>query len=285
MPFAEWIEGSRYRVWFSARDARGRSQVGWAIVDIDDPGEVLELADAPSLGPGRLGCFDDSGAMLSWIARDPATDERLWYYIGWNLGVTVPFRNAIGLARESAGEVERVFEGPVVDRSRDEPHFTASCCVLPGDRVWRMYYLACTGWDLVEGRPRHRYHLRYAESGDGVEWQRDGRVAIDFEDEREYAISRPSVLASEGGYAMWFSARGTAYRIYRADSADGIEWRRRPGTSLGPGTASWEDEMVCYPHVVIHDDRRLLFYNGNGYGATGFGVAEQPLSAPPGNAS
>jgi hypothetical protein len=31
--------------------------------------------------------------------------------------------------------------------------------------------------------------------------------------------------------------------------------------------------MVCYPFVFDHGGRRYMFYNGNGYGKSGFGVA------------
>jgi hypothetical protein len=31
--------------------------------------------------------------------------------------------------------------------------------------------------------------------------------------------------------------------------------------------------MICYPAVVDVNGRRLMFYNGNRHGATGFGVA------------
>jgi hypothetical protein len=257
----------------------GRSQVAWVVVDVERPHEVLDLSDHPLLGPGELGAFDDSGAMLSWIVDRPGQPS-LWYYIGWNLGVTVPFRNSIGLAEADDNGVRRVYPGPIVDRTRNEPHFTASCCVLPGTESWRMYYLACVGWDIEDGRPRHRYHIRYAESDDGVDWVRNGAVAIDFASADEYAISRPTVLAGRDGFSMWFSARGDRYRILHAGSADGVAWTRSGAQGLTAGCAAWEDQMVCYPHVVRHGDRELMFYNGNGYGASGFGVAERPAGGP-----
>lgn len=273
VPFAERLSGTVYKVYFSGRDEHGRSQVGAVVVDVDRPGEVLDLSREPLLGPGELGAFDDSGAMLSWIL--PVDSRRLWYYIGWNLGVTVPFRNSIGLAIEHADGVERMFRGPIVDRSAREPHFTASCCVSGVPGAFHMIYLACTGWSEVGGRPRHHYHLRIAESDDGIEWRRDGRIAIDFADASEYAISRPSVLRDGADWHLWFSARGDYYRIYAAHSTDGTAWTREPAPVLDRARSGWDSEMVCYPHVVRHDDRELMFYNGNGYGRTGFGVAER----------
>jgi hypothetical protein len=128
---------------------------------------------------------------------------------------------------------------------------------------------------VLDGRLRHRYHIRYAESHDGLDWVREGRVAIDFESPDEYAISRPTVLAHAQGYSMWFSTRGDRYRIAQAESEDGLAWRRLEEGGLQAGEASWEDQMVCYPHVLRDGDRELMFYNGNGYGASGFGVAER----------
>jgi hypothetical protein len=276
VPFARRLEGSLYELFFSSRDERGRSATGRATIDIDRPGEILDLTDKPLLGPGNLGEFDDSGAMLSWICDDGA-GHALWYYIGWNLGKTVPFRNSIGLAIEDDTGVKRAYAGPILDRTRDEPHFVASCCVLREPGLWRMYYLACDRWSEESGQVRHHYHIRYADSADGIEWRRTGKVAIDFNGPAEYAISRPSVLPRPaGGYRMWYSHRGASYRIGYAESENGVDWQRlddRAGIDVSP--EGWDSEMICYPHVVMHDDRELMFYNGNGFGLTGIGLAER----------
>ena len=275
VPVAEPLEGSLARVYFSSRDAQGRSHTGSLVADLARPGTVLDVSTRPVLSPGELGAFDDSGAMATWLARDG--DERRLYYIGWNLGVTVPFRNSIGLAVARGAEPFRRFAaGPIVDRTAREPHFTASCCVLRDGASWRMWYLSCLGWTLEAGRPRHHYHIKYAESADGIEWRRDGRVAIDFAAGDEYAISRPSVVRDADRWRMWYSFRGAAYRIGYAESADGIQWQRRDAEAgLGPSEAGWDSDMVEYPFVFDQGGRRYMLYNGNGYGATGFGLAVQ----------
>lgn len=273
LPFVEPVDRHLLKIWFSGRDAANRSHTGWCLVDLREPDRAREISPAPVLAPGELGGFDDSGAMLCWIARQGA--RRFLYYIGWNLGVTVPFRNAIGLAiLEEGGEVRRAAPGPVLDRSAREPHFVASCCVLPDPQGWRMWYLACCGWQRVGGTPRHRYHIRYAESDDGIAWRRDGRVAIDFADPGEYAISRPSVLRDADRWRMWYSYRGERYRIGYAESADGRSWRRLDAEAGIEASASgWDSEMIEYPQVFDHEGRRYMAYNGNGYGMTGFGLA------------
>src|SRR5688572_29453917 len=120
VPFARRIGGSVYEVLFTCRDAVGRSHVGAAVVDIEPPHRILQLSAKPLLAPGAIGEFDDSGAMLSWICPTDVAGINHWYYIGWNLGRTVPFRNSIGLAIETDGAVRRAYSGPILDRSRDE---------------------------------------------------------------------------------------------------------------------------------------------------------------------
>jgi hypothetical protein len=273
VPIAESLGAGLFRVYFSARDKQHISHTGFVVVDIARPSEILAISDEPVLRPGALGEFDDSGAMASWLAQDGST--RYLYYVGWNLSVTVPFRNAIGLAVSRHGHAfERFARGPILDRSMVEPHFCASCCVIPGNDVWRMWYLSCTDWELRNGKPRHRYHIKYAESRDGISWDRNGIVAIDYADAEEYAISRPSVVRDSDAWRMWYSKRGGAYRIGYAESENGKDWRRLDGQAgIDVSPAGWDSEMIEYPFVFDHEGQRYMLYNGNNYGETGFGLA------------
>jgi hypothetical protein len=76
---------------------------------------------------------------------------------------------------------------------------------------------------------------------------------------------------------MWFSYRGGAgstYRIGYAYSRSGATWDLRlkeTGIDLSP--SGWDSEMIEYPFVFEHRGERLMLYNGNGYGKTGFGIA------------
>ena len=273
VPIAEHIEGDVFKIYFSSRNKDNQSFTGYLLLDITRPQEILELSDSPVIGPGALGEFDDSGAMATWLAHHDG--RRFLYYIGWNLGVTVPFRNSIGLSiSEYGGEFKRYAPGPVVDRSITEPHFVASCCVLPDIDKWRMWYLSCTDWKIRNGKPEHRYHIKYAESIDGVSWIREGVVAIDYSDDSEYAISRPSVIRDGGCWKMWFSHRGSAYRIGYAESLDGIHWQRlEADCQINVSESGWDSEMIEYPFVFDHDGSRYMLYNGNSFGKTGFGLA------------
>jgi hypothetical protein len=273
VPIAEHLEGDVFKIYFSSRDKSNQSFTGSLMVNLTRPQEILELSSGPVLSPGSLGEFDDSGAMATWLAT--YRGRSFLYYVGWNLGVTVPFRNSIGLAlRDGNQDFRRLSPGPILDRTMTEPHFVASCCVIPADDKWRMWYLSCTQWRVRDGRPEHRYHIKYAESKDGILWKRDGTVAIDYADDAEFAISRPSVIRDSDLWRMWFSCRGPTYRIGYAESKDGVTWERLDShCGIDISNDGWDSEMIEYPFVFDHKGVRYMLYNGNGFGKTGFGLA------------
>src|SRR5512147_339387 len=95
-PTALQLDGELFRIFFSSRDAAQRSSIGFLDLDLRAPTRPLRVGAQPLVAPGEAGLFDDSGASVACAVRDGA--RILLYYVGWNLGVTVPWRNSIGLA-------------------------------------------------------------------------------------------------------------------------------------------------------------------------------------------
>jgi hypothetical protein len=261
-------------VLFSARDADGRSHVASAtLTGIASGHPVLAVAAAPALRPGALGTFDDAGTTTSCVV--PHGGRQFLYYTGWSRGVTVPFYLFAGLAiRDHDGPFQRVSAVPVLDRSAVDPLLTASPWVLVEGGVWRMWYVSAARWEATPSGPRHYYHIRYAESADGVAWRRDGRVCIDFASPDEYAFGRPCVVHDGGVYRMWYCVRGAAYRIGYAESRDGLDWTRMDhAAGIEASATGWDSEMMAYPVVMAAGAQEYMLYNGNDYGRTGIGLA------------
>lgn len=274
VPCAFHLKDNIYRVYYSARNEKNQSHIFYLDLDVEKE-QVLTVEEQPILAPGELGAFDDSGSLNSWMGI--VEGNYCLYYCGWNLGITVPFRNSIGLAVSDDGiHFQRAFRGPVVDRTATEPHFCTNPWLLEEDGKYRMWYLSCVRWEQIESGVRHKYHIKYAESEDGVHWKREGKVCIDFKNEDEYAISRPCVIKGDGCYHMWFSYRGGSdtYRIGYAVSKDGIVWERMDECAgIDVSDEGWDSDMVCYADVFGHDGAYYMLYNGNEYGMTGFGLA------------
>lgn len=266
--------GDAYRIYFSGRDKQARARVGYFETDSDAIERVLRVSEKPVIGLGPLGAFDDSGVTTSWIVNHG--HKKYHYFSGWSLGTTVPFYFFVGLAiSEDGGEsYQRVSPAPILERNAIDPYLTASPCVLVEDGTWRMWYVSGTGWEIKDDRPHHNYHIKYAESPDGIHWKREGVVCIDYNSPEEHAIARPCVIKEGSLYKMWYSYRGTNYRIGYAESVDGLKWTRKDRDSgIHVSESGWDSEMIEYPYVFEHRGEHYMLYNGNGYGKTGIGLA------------
>jgi hypothetical protein len=269
-PVADPIGGDAYRIYFSSRDDRNRSSISFVDVDMGDPLHVIREADEPVLSPGDLAMFDDSGVSIGCLVH--VGERAFLYYMGWHLTVTVPWQNALGLAiSEAPGcPFRRVSRFPIVELNEIDPYTISYPWVLVEDGRFRMWYGSNTHWGPDKRDMRHL--IKYAESRDGIRWERTNVVAIDFATPDEYAICKPCVVRDAELLRMWFCSRGDAYRIRYAESRDGISWTRRPaGIDVSPD--GWDAQMVEYPSVFSHGGRRYMLYSGNEFGRAGFGIA------------
>jgi predicted GH43/DUF377 family glycosyl hydrolase len=270
-PVAERIESDLYRIYFSTRDNHNRSSIGFVEIDIKNPSKVLRFSDAPVLTPGKLTMFDDSGASIGCIVH--VGTKRYLYYMGWHLTTTVPWQNTIGLAVSEtlAGSFVRYSPFPVAALNDVDPYTISYPWVAIEDGKFRMWYGSNVAWGARKADMRHV--IKYAESDDGIHWARGGRVAINFRGPDEHAICRPCVRRDGDLYRMWFCARGETYRIYLAESNDGLSWQRTGKPNLEVSESGWDSQMVEYPFVFDHKGDRYMLYTGNGFGKAGFGIA------------
>ena len=276
LPFADKINEDIYRIYFCGRNSQNMSQVGYIEININMPNDLLYITKKPVLELGPLGCFDDSGVFPSWIVDYKG--KKYMYYIGWMQGKRVPYYASLGLAtsRDGGKTFEKYSKAPILERNDIDPYGTGSACVVIENGLWRMWYLSWVKWVVENERPKPYYHLKYAESEDGIHWERKGIVCIDFKYEGETRIARPCVIKEDGIYKMWYCyAIGSGgYRIGYAESEDGIRWERKDEEAgIDVSESGWDSEMICYPFVFEHKGRKYMLYNGNEYGKTGFGYA------------
>jgi len=275
VPFIGKTTDAEIQIFFSTRDEDNRSNIGGLLFSLQDF-KITKLFETPFLTPGPNGNFDHDGVMGCHITE--VNGSSYLYYIGWNLGVSVPFRNAIGVAEYKNEKFEKLFSGPIVDRSIYDPCFVASNCIIKINDRYVMYYLSCIKWVQRDGKLTHYYHIKIATSVDGIEWHRSGKVAIDFKDQNEFSISVPRALYENGIYKMWYSYRSgftsKTYRIGYAESQDGFDWKRKDNEAgIDVSETGWDSQMICYPFVFDHGSDRYMLYNGNDYGKTGIGLA------------
>ena len=134
-----------------------------------------------------------------------------------------------------------------------------------------MWYVSCTGW-VEPDLPM--YNIKLATSKDGLTWEQDGIVCLDYKDKDEVALARPCIFETNGIFHMWFSfkSRSDGYNIGYATSKDAINWVRKDHlVGIARSDSGWDSEMIEYPYVVPFKKDLYMFYNGNRYGEEGAG--------------
>jgi hypothetical protein len=205
------------------------------------------------------------------------------YYSGWSRAASVPYTNSTGLAisEDNGRTFKKVSEGPILAKSLHDPYSATSPCVLKNADGWHMWYCSGIGWLKIGEKYEHIYDIKYARSQDGILWTPTGDVAIGAIREDD-ALTRPYIIYSDNLYQMWFCYRGSrdfrdgidAYRIGYAHSRDLKSWQRDDARAgISPSQNGWDSKMIAYPSILVRKDQIYMFYNGNDFGADGFGYS------------
>lgn len=282
-------------MYVGGRDANNRSRIFALDIDPADRCRVLASGESPVLDLGAPGAFDGDGVGPASVLR--VGDEVWLYYTGVEAGSDVPYKLQIGLAISADGgrTFRRADVNPVLGTSASDPHFVSTPCVWAVKGGWRCLYMSCVGWDHYDGRWESLYHLKQADSADGLVWTVSDAPAIELQ-ANEAGLARPTVQPlPDGRWQAWFSVRGRyqfrnpsgeTYRLQTATSLDGMSWQRDTESfqwSPPPDPAcDWDGWMQTNPCVLAYGGRWLLFYNGNDFGGRGVGWASRAGSGTSG---
>lgn len=240
-------QGDTFRIFYSYR-IEGKSYINY--FEINKKLKIVYQNKNPVFKPGERGCFDDQGVMPSCLIGD------VLYYTGWNTDKgQVPYGHGIGIAiwNESKNKFERVYLGPILDRGLNTPFLVNSpfCSCTP--QGWKMWFCNGIGWD--DGFPKYNICSFVSNSN---KFQENYSFSQEVGEQWE-ACSRPFVRNE----VIYFSKKikDSSYEIY---SFHNKELKKE----LELASIGWDSEMACYPYIC----GEYMFYNGNGYGATGVGV-------------
>jgi predicted GH43/DUF377 family glycosyl hydrolase len=277
----------RIRIYFSARLKSVESLPTFIDVERTNPQKIIQLNPQPILEMGRRGTFDENGIIPSYFIRK---DNKLFfYYAGWSRCKNVPYKNFTGLAisDDNGQSFKKFSEAPVFTLNHMDPLSATGPCITNINNQFIAIYSTGIDWIEIDGKLEHTYLITYATSNDAIHWVPSGEIIINPENEF-IAHCKPAMIFLNGVYHLWFSKRGshnfrklgnTAYRLGYAYSKDFINWTRDDSKAgIDVSENGWDSEMICYPHIVQVEDKYLMFYNGNGFGLSGFGYAELELN-------
>ncbi len=266
-----------FDLFVTGRDNKNRSSIGIAKLDLTDKPKILSIKKEPILSKGILGAFDENGVSYPCLVKKG--DKIYMYYTGWSPGALVPFQNQLGLAIIQNNNIKRISNAPILNRNDHDYSSIGGVCVLKEKKEWKMWYTSFLRWEKLSKKTfKHYYHIKFATSHNGINWERNNDIAIDFKNQSEYAISKPSVIFKEGVYHMVFCARGDKYKLGYANSRDGIIWNRSDSKiNINLSESGWDSEEMCYPSIFKHKNYLYLIYAGNDYGNAGIGIARSRI--------
>jgi predicted GH43/DUF377 family glycosyl hydrolase len=278
VPFAQPFSKSVIKIYFCIRDKLNKSQITNVYFDLIKNKIIRNIKKKPILTNGELGTFDENGVTPSWFLN--IKNKNYLYYVGWGSSKSTRMQLFAGLAisKKNNDIFKKVSRSPILERNKVDPFLTATLCVLKDKNIFRMWYVSGDKWTTFNKEIYPKYNIKYADSKDGINWQRKGLICIDYKNKYEYALARPSVIKINGEYHMWYSYKqyGNEYNIGYAISKDGFSWKRVDqclGLEKGK-KGSWDSEMLAYAHVFFYKKNLFMLYNGNQYGKTGIGIAK-----------
>lgn len=285
---SEWMKNYAYlpttlllndeiiRVYVVFCDDKKIGRIGYVDVYSKNPLKIIEISSRPSLDIGLPGTFDDSGVSPTQIIKDDQSCYML--YIGWQLGVNVRYSLLAGLAKsDDQGQFfNRMQKIPLLDRTNEELFIRSAPFVIKEKDTWKMWYIGGSKWISINNKLAPSYKIKYLESLNLFDWPKKSQCILNFANEDEYGFGRPYLIKENELYKMWYSIRtySKGYRLGYAESENGLNWERKDHlVGINVSDSGWDSQMICYSAIQKTKHGTYLFYNGNNYGETGFGVA------------
>jgi predicted GH43/DUF377 family glycosyl hydrolase len=274
VPTAYKLKKNIIRIFFSSRNKNNESNIFF--IDFNFKKKVV-LNKKPQLvlKPGDDGLFDDSGVTPSYIIK--YKNSYNMYYVGWRSGSKTRMSLFVGLAKsKNLKNFKKIGKCPILDRNNIDPFLTATLSILKKKNEFNMWYVSGDKWLRYRNESYPKYNIKFCTSKDGINWNRSNNIKINYLNNNEYAIARPSVQKINGIYCMWYCYKklSSEYKIGFAYSKDNKKWKRADNlvNFLGKNQM-WENKMKCYPYVFVENKKIFMLYNGNEYGKTGIGLA------------
>jgi hypothetical protein len=273
--------GEIIRVFYASCDENLRGRVFYSDLSAFPPYGVIRSQASPALDVGVPGSFDCDGVNPSQVVRDGAS--LLLYYIGWRRGsADIPYTLVAGVARsrDDGSTFEKL--GEMLPLSEQEPLFRTAPFVFREGERWCALYIG--GGRFVRdsrGKSLPIYSLRRVFSTDGLTWPDSGEELLaPRPDQGEIGFGRP---------VLWRDAQDRRLLVLSRRTGDGYELMQSSWSPeeprkielrplITPGPEFWDSMMTCFGAFCATEIDELLFYNGNRFGLTGFGLASRPVA-------
>jgi len=273
------VRDTYIRIYLAFWDENKVGQIGFIDVDIDNPSKILNICRNPVLKIGKPGRFDDNGVSPSYMKNKDGV--KILFYIGWQLGVTVPYHLFSGVATtfDDGETFQASSDVPYLDRLDGEAFArSAPMIVIETDSLLRknsIYYFGASKWmwDPTHNRYWYDSEIKLLASP-----KRAG-IPVNIPKSNTFGHGRPWVIWDGNRHHMFFVYRTfedpTKYKQGYGVSENGINFDVTYDTVIPFGKdGDFDSEAASHLVVVPAGGRLVGFYMGNDFGREGMGWCE-----------
>jgi hypothetical protein len=276
-----YVMADRVRVFYASCDAELRGRVFFADFEPQPPFRLMGRSREPVLDVGPPGAFDCDGANPSQAFE---IDGRLaLLYIGWKRGpAATPYTlfAAVAFSDDHGERFDRAAT-PLLEPRKGERLFrTAPFIERRADGGYRLLYIGGNVFvSGPDGKRLPRYSLLELTGPSPWNWPGAPRVLVTPDAAMgELGFGRPvAFTAADGARRLMLSVRTRdGYRLVEMADDFGADGRPEMRPVVPGPLEPWERAMTCFGMPCRVGPNELLFYNGDGFGRTGAGLAWRP---------
>ncbi|MDH6028037.1 hypothetical protein [Vibrio splendidus] len=275
-PLPILIGGDLYRVFFNGRNSENKSSLGYFDFNIETL-DVVNVCEKEVIKFGDDESYYSHGISIGNDYKD--LDGNLYIlFMAWQIRGSDHWRGDIG--RIVVSSLDELYiedtHNPFIGINDIDKMSLSYPWVYNDGEQYSMIYGSTVSWKEDNGEMLHV--LNFAESSNGHQWEQKG-LAIPYELGKAQAFSRPTYVKINDKEHLWFSYRsgtGEKYRIGHSLKSESGLWQlnvENPGIDVSQEKEAWDSEMICYPSILKHKHKTYMFYNGNGFGKSGIGLA------------
>jgi hypothetical protein len=278
------VLSDRIRVFYAACDSDMRGRTFYADFDPEPPFRIIARSRNPVLDLGPPGAFDCDGVNPSQAF---VADGRLvLLYIGWRRGPAETPYTLFGAAAfsDDDGETFETAGEPLLAPRSGERLFRTAPFIERRTDGYRLLYIGGDAFLTAEdGRRLPVYSLK--ELAGKTLWDWDGHPSTLMSPDLgagELGFGRPTPFdGPDGAPRLMLSVRTQdGYQLMEMDRNFACEARPRMDAVVPQPRQTWERRMTCFGAPCLVGDYELLFYNGDGYGRAGTGLAWRARRRP-----
>jgi hypothetical protein len=271
-PLLVKISDKLIRLYFNSRDFENRSSIYSIDLCVDKIALKLDSIKLQHVF-GRPESYFSHGISVGNYFQ---LNQKMYVSVmGWKINPGEHWIGRIGkIEIDSQGDLLNLEDSAWFDIDSLDPISLSYPAIYQHNQTVSMWYGSTVTWDAGNGEMLHI--LKEKKSTDNFLFTSTNSV-IPYQIGTAQAFSRPSIVEFRGRNLMAYSFRGAQdkYKI-------GFVWLDdfSTATQLGglpaflPSHNDWENEMVEYPSLFVHESKLLMLYNGNNYGKTGVGLTE-----------